>query len=39
VTDAQRRTSRGDQTEPSLEPVDDLTRRRIADLARGTSPS
>ena len=38
VTDAERRTSGGDQTAPSLEPVDDLTQRRIADLARGTGP-
>ena len=38
VTDAERRTSRGDQTAPSLEPIDDLTPRRIADLARGTGP-
>ena len=38
MTDAERRTSRGDQTAPSLEPVDDLTSRRMADLARGTSP-
>src|SRR5512141_2751204 len=38
VTDTERRTSRSDQTAPSLEPVDDLTQRRIADLARGSGP-
>jgi hypothetical protein len=32
VTDTERRTSGSDQTAPSLEPVDDLTQRRIADL-------
>ena len=38
VTDAERRTSGSNQTAPSLEPVDDFTQRRIADLARGTGP-
>jgi hypothetical protein len=38
VTDAERRTSGGDQTAPSLEPVDDLELRQIADLARCSGP-
>ena len=38
VTDAERRTSGSDQTTPSLEPVDDLTQRQIADLARCSGP-
>jgi hypothetical protein len=38
VTDAKRRTSGGDQTAPSLEPVDDLGLRQIADFARSIGP-